>query len=117
MQVRRAAGIRTYAAVCIGSCLFGSLSLNMPEAAERARIAAQVVSGVGFLGAGVIMRDQGKIAGLTTAASIWAAAAVGLSIAFDLYLLAVVTPGPFFILLGKHRAGGLGGGPGGEKPP
>jgi putative Mg2+ transporter-C (MgtC) family protein len=63
-HLRPEAGIRTYAAVCLASCLFGSLSLNMSEQSERARIAAQVVSGIVFLGAGVIVRDQGKIAGL-----------------------------------------------------
>jgi len=102
-HLRPAAGIRTYAAVCLASCLFGSLSLNMSEQSERARIAAQVVSGIGFLGAGVIIRDQGKIAGLTTAASIWAAAAVGLAVAFDMYLLAVITAILLFMLLEMHQ--------------
>src|SRR5882762_4849949 len=63
-HVRPTAGVRTYAAVCVGACVFGSLSLNMPEGTEKARIAAQVVSGIGFLGAGVIVRHRGQIAGL-----------------------------------------------------
>ncbi len=83
--------------------MFGSLSLNMPEAVEKARIAAQVVSGIGFLGAGVIMRERGRIAGLTTAATIWAAAAVGLAISFSMYLLACVTALMLFGVLELHH--------------
>src|SRR5438093_13750458 len=102
-HIRPAAGIRTYAAVCLGSCVFDSLSLNVPEVSERARIAAQIVSGIGFLGAGVILRERGRIAGLTTAATIWAAAAVGLAIAFGMYLLAIVAALLLFTLLEMHR--------------
>jgi len=105
-HVRPAAGIRTYAAVSLGACVFGSLSVQMSEPAEKARIAAQVVSGIGFLGAGVIFREQGKIAGLTTAATIWAAAAVGLAIAFELYLLSLVTALFLFALLEIHHLRG-----------
>jgi putative Mg2+ transporter-C (MgtC) family protein len=102
-HVRPAAGIRTYSAVCLGACLFGALSLSMPEPSERSRIAAQVVSGIGFLGAGVILRERGRIAGLTTAATIWASAAVGLAIASGMYLLAVITGLLLFTLLEMHR--------------
>jgi putative Mg2+ transporter-C (MgtC) family protein len=107
-HIHPAAGVRTYAAVCLGACLFGSLSLSVPEAAERERIAAQVVSGIGFLGAGVIMRERGRIAGLTTAATLWAAAAVGLAIAFGMYLLAIITSLLLFTLLEMHRLRGWG---------
>lgn len=89
------AGIRTYATVCVGACLFGLVSTHAQGAAyytsivDPTRIAAQVASGVGFLGAGVIFRDGFNTSGLTTAATIWATAAIGLAIAFDLYILAV----------------------------
>jgi putative Mg2+ transporter-C (MgtC) family protein len=69
----REAGIRTYAAVSLGACLFGLVSTHLSEIGDKARIAAQVVSGVGFLGAGVILRDAGQVTGLTTAATLWAA--------------------------------------------
>jgi putative Mg2+ transporter-C (MgtC) family protein len=69
------AGVRTFAAVSLGACVFG---LIYPA---DTRIAAQVVTGIGFLGAGVIMRGRGHIHGLTTAASLWAVASVGLAIA------------------------------------
>jgi len=105
-HIRPAAGIRTYAAVSLGACVFGSISLQMSEPTEKARIAAQVVSGIGFLGAGVIFREQGRVGGLTTAATIWAAAAVGLAISFELYLLSLVTALLLFGLLEIHHLQG-----------
>jgi putative Mg2+ transporter-C (MgtC) family protein len=78
----------------------------MPEGTEKARIAAQVVSGIGFLGAGVIVRQRGQIAGLTTAATIWAAAAVGLAISFGMYLLACITALLLFGVLELHHSRG-----------
>ena len=90
-HVGRAAGIRTFAAVSFGACIFGLL--DGPEQ----RITAQVVTGVGFLGAGLIMRDQGHITGLTTAAALWAISAVGLMVAHGRLLLATLIAG---LLLG-----------------
>lgn len=93
---RSPAGIRTYAAVCLGSCVFGLISTHAQGAhfyqsiADPTRIAAQIVSGIGFLGAGVIFRDQSKTRGLTTAATIWSTAAVGLAVAFHMYAVAVL---------------------------
>lgn len=84
------AGIRTYASVCIGAAMFGILSLHTSAGADPHRIAAQVVSGIGFLGAGVILRYDGKIRGLTTAATLWASASVGLAISNSLYILALM---------------------------
>lgn len=84
------AGMGTYAAVCLGACSFGLVSLHI-GASDPTRLAAQVVSGVGFLGAGVILRDQGRITGLTTAATIWATASVGLATAYSMFVLASLT--------------------------
>lgn len=86
----REAGIRTYAAVSLGACVFGLISSHASTSGDPGRIAAQVVTGVGFLGAGVIMRDQGRVHGLTTAATIWATASVGLSISYGMYTLGVL---------------------------
>lgn len=75
----RSAGLRTNALVSVGSALFvilGAVSIN-GETADPTRVAAQIVSGIGFLGAGVILRDGFNIRGLTTAATLWCAAAVG----------------------------------------
>jgi putative Mg2+ transporter-C (MgtC) family protein len=73
----RLAGLRTNALVAGGSALYAALSLDLVSGAESARIAAQIVSGVGFLGAGVIMREGVTVRGLNTAATIWCSAAVG----------------------------------------
>jgi len=90
------AGIRTYSIVCLGACVFGLISTHAQggayyeSIADPTRIAAQIVSGVGFLGAGVIFRDGLTARGLTTAATIWASASIGLAIAFRLYEIATL---------------------------
>lgn len=76
-QRQRMAGIRTNALVCIGSCLFVMLGILTPHEVSPTRIAAQVVTGIGFLGAGVIMRDGLNVRGMNTAATMWCVAAVG----------------------------------------
>ena len=97
-HVHTAAGIRTYSLLCIGSCIFGLMSIQMAQN-DPSRIAAQVVSGIGFLGAGVIFRQGSSVAGLTSAATIWSTAAIGLSIAFGNYTIAVLgTLITFFLL-------------------
>ena len=70
--------------VCLGSCLFSivSQSLGPDQGADPARIAAQIVPGIGFLGAGAIFRAKDRIAGLTTAALMWLTASIGMSIGF-----------------------------------
>lgn len=96
----RSAGLRTFAAVALGSCLFSIISyIVVPEGNETTRIAAQIVTGVGFLGAGVILHGQGHISGLTTSATLWAAAAVGMAVGFGFYILAVVSTLLLVILL------------------
>jgi putative Mg2+ transporter-C (MgtC) family protein len=87
------AGVRTFAAVSVGACVFG---LIYPS---DTRIAAQIVTGIGFLGAGVIMRGRGHIHGLTTAASLWAVASVGLAVAYGRIVLGVLVTILLFILL------------------
>ena len=83
----REAGIRTYAAVSLGACTFALVSQHV-GGGDPARIASQVVSGVGFLGAGAILRQDDKVRGLTTAGTLWATAAVGLAMGFGMYVLA-----------------------------
>jgi len=98
------AGIRTYAAVSLGACVFGLISMHSQGAASGdSRISAQVVSGIGFLCAGVIMRGQGgRTVGLTTAATIWATASIGLAMAYGMYVLGSLTAAITFILLAVH---------------
>src|SRR5690606_8844195 len=75
----RPAGIRTHMLVGIGAALFSMTGEAF--AGDQGRVAAQVVTGVGFLGAGTIMRMGGEVKGLTTAASVWATAAIGMAVA------------------------------------
>ncbi len=79
------AGLRTHMLVGIGSCLFTILSLYAFPRSETARVAAQIISGIGFIGAGTIMQRRG----LTTAASIWATAAVGMAVGVGAWFLAI----------------------------
>lgn len=84
------AGIRTHTIVCIGSALMMAISkYAFGGAADSARVAAQIVSGVGFLGAGMIVYQRHEIHGLTTAAGVWATAGVGMACGARLYVVAV----------------------------
>ncbi len=75
------AGFRTMTLICLGSALFTTFSATLTEDfGDPSRIAAQIVTGVGFLGAGAIMRDSTRVSGLTTAATIWITAALGMGI-------------------------------------
>lgn len=102
-----AAGIRTHMLVAVGSCLFMIVSaygfeharMNEHVVLDPSRIAAQVVSGIGFLGAGSILLRGQIIRGLTTAASIWTVAALGLACGGGLYFAAVATTVMILIIL------------------
>ncbi len=87
---RQAAGLRTHILICLGACLLMLLSIWIPQAfalekGDPGRIAAQVVSGIGFLGAGAFIKIGNNVKGLTTAASIWVVAAIGLAIGAGMY--------------------------------
>ncbi|MCS7088656.1 MAG: MgtC/SapB family protein [Thermoflexales bacterium] len=88
-----AAGLRTHMLVGLGAALFTALSFYAFPGSDTARVAAQVVSGIGFLGAGAILqrRDRYHMHGLTTAASIWASAAIGMACGAALYVIAALT--------------------------
>ncbi|RTL37247.1 MAG: MgtC/SapB family protein [Candidatus Melainabacteria bacterium] len=100
------AGVRTYAAVALGACVFGLISSHALGQTVDTRIAGQIVSGVGFLGAGVIMRDQGRTTGLTTAATLWTSAAIGLAVAFGMFVLGALATALTFSLLAVHHLPG-----------
>lgn len=87
------AGLRTNILISTSSCLFTILSLQAFDGNPQntARVAAQVVTGVGFLGAGAVIQTKKMVHGLTTAATIWMVAAVGMAAATDLYVLGIVT--------------------------
>lgn len=83
----KAAGFRTIIFICVGATLFTIFSLKLGGVADPVRIAANVVTGIGFLGAGAILRDKGRVVGLTTAATIWLVAALGMGIGGGHYAL------------------------------
>ena len=106
-EKRRPAGFRTHILVCLGSTIIMILSEDMFRAyhkefnitSDPLRLGAQVISGIGFLGAGTIMRYGNSIKGLTTAASLWTVAAIGLSLGSGFYLLGVLSTVIVFIIL------------------
>jgi putative Mg2+ transporter-C (MgtC) family protein len=86
----KAAGVRTMMLICVGSALFTIYSIKIGgESVDRTRIAANIVSGVGFLGAGAIIRDAGRVVGLTTASTIWIVAALGMGVGSGEYVFSV----------------------------
>lgn len=93
----RAAGFRTHILLCVGSVLIMLTSMHIFDsyagrvACDPARIAAGVVTGIGFLGAGTIMRSRASVRGLTTAASLWVVSGIGLAVGSGFYFAAVIT--------------------------
>ena len=85
----KTAGFRTIIFICVGATLFTILSFKIGGDNDP-RIAANIVSGIGFLGAGVILREKGRVVGLTTAAMIWLTAAVGMGIGAGKYTISCV---------------------------
>ncbi len=88
---KKEAGIRTHTVLCVGSCLMMVISMNAFKDVDTSRVAAQIVSGIGFLGAGMIVLKKHEVYGLTTAAGVWATAGVGMACGAKLYVLAAVS--------------------------
>ena len=95
------AGLRTHILICVGAALFTIASIyGFGTSGDAARVAAGVVAGIGFLGAGAIIRGgEGIVAGLTTAATIWAVAGIGLAAGAGLYIISAVTTAIILIIL------------------
>ncbi len=86
----KAAGLRTITLITVGSAMFTILSSKFTDTATS-RVASNILTGVGFLGAGTILFSEGKVRGLTTASSIWTAAALGMAVGLGQYLLSLAT--------------------------
>ena len=95
----RPAGFRTHMLVTLGATLIMLISVDVFADSDPGRLAAQVVSGIGFLGAGTIMRTGNNIVGLTTAASLWVCAGIGLAIGAGYYVGAIATTVIILIIL------------------
>jgi len=86
----KSVGVRTMSLICLGSTLYTFISIHYSNS-DPTRVIAQVVSGIGFLGAGIIFKSGSQIIGLTTAATVWCAAAVGLLVGCEMYQEAIVS--------------------------
>jgi putative Mg2+ transporter-C (MgtC) family protein len=85
------AGLRTHVLVGLGSTLLTILSLLAFQEADTSRVAASIIVGIGFLGAGTILKTEEKVIGLTTAATLWIVASIGVATGAGFYLLAILT--------------------------
>ncbi|MFL0163331.1 MgtC/SapB family protein [Aquirufa salirivi] len=94
----KSAGLRTMILVCVGSCIFTLLSYKIGLGSQD-RIAANVLTGIGFLGAGVIFREKDRVTGITTATTIWVVSALGMTIGAGFELLACITSTIVIIIL------------------
>jgi len=86
----KSAGFRTLTLICLGSTLFTIFSQILGEPGNMDRVASNIVTGIGFLGAGVIFRSNNRVNGITTAASIWLSASLGMGIGCGYYLASIV---------------------------
>jgi putative Mg2+ transporter-C (MgtC) family protein len=95
------AGLRTNILICVGSTLFMSISTRVAQilGGDPTRIAAQIISGIGFLGAGAVLHSHGFVLGLTTAATIWVVAGIGMALGSGMYSLAVFVTGMSILTL------------------
>lgn len=101
---RKAAGLRTHTLVGVGAAVFSIASIAGFEGPDQSRIAAQIVTGVGFLGAGAIFREGAVVSGLTTAAGLWVAASIGMAAGSGTYWLAAIGTGVTLSVLYGLRA-------------
>lgn len=99
------AGIRTFALITMGACLAMLLSIYVPQVymglknGDPGRIAAQVITGIGFLGGGAMIRAKGSVKGLTTAAGIWISAIIGMAVGVGMYVISVGTTALILVVL------------------
>lgn len=94
------AGVRTHGMVSLGAALFAVVSIHgFGGTSDPARVAAQIVTGIGFLGAGAILHQRSNVHGLTTAASLWVTAAIGLAVGVGMVLMSLATAVLVFLLL------------------
>jgi putative Mg2+ transporter-C (MgtC) family protein len=99
-------GLRTNSLISLGACIFTIMSIEIGRVFDGSpeRMAAQIVGGIGFLGAGAIIRDRGTVQGATTAATIWLVASLGVACGAGFFLIAAVgTALALFVLFGLHR--------------
>ncbi len=99
----RPAGLRTHMLVALGAALFTAVSLVNFVSTDSARIIANIVVGIGFIGGGSIVALKGKVHGVTTAASLWIVAAIGMSVGMGSYVIAIAAAAIVFLILQLKR--------------
>ncbi len=99
------AGIRTYAAVCLGATLFTAIGEHLHDIAAASRIIANILVGIGFLGAGIIYKNDktNSSQGLTTAATIWCTAGIGVAVGLNMLIIPIVAAAAIYFLLSLHH--------------
>lgn len=102
-RVDKPAGLRTHILVSMGSCLFTILSFDAFPGSDPSRIAAYVVAGIGFIGAGVIFQSGKRITGVTTAASLWVTTSIGMAVGVGYYVAGLVTSVISYVILRLGR--------------
>ena len=95
----KSAGLRTMILVTLGSCMFTMLSLSLGGPGSPDRIAANIITGIGFVGAGVIFKEENRVSGLTTAVTIWICASLGMTIGAGYYKEATIGSIAVFLML------------------
>ncbi|MBI4155085.1 MgtC/SapB family protein [Candidatus Woesearchaeota archaeon] len=98
-KLHRGAGLRTHILVCLASTIITIVSLSVESPADPTRIAAAIVTGIGFIGAGTIIQFKGKILGITTAASLFLISGIGIAIGLAQYFLAILSTVFGYIIL------------------
>jgi putative Mg2+ transporter-C (MgtC) family protein len=96
----KSAGMRTIILICVGSTMFTIFSVRIADDMDPGRVAAQIVTGIGFLGAGVILVRRGQVHGLTTASTIWVAAAIGMGMGVGSILFTLIATALVIFVLG-----------------
>ena len=101
----RDAGLRTYASVCVGAALFTCIGGHLEDVAATSRIVANVIMGIGFLGAGIVYKDatSGYSKGLTTAATVWCTAAIGVAVGLNMFVIAIAGALLVYFLISLHH--------------
>jgi putative Mg2+ transporter-C (MgtC) family protein len=99
---KKPAGLRTHTLVCMGATMFTLVS-TQSFAMDPARIAAGIVTGIGFIGAGAVMASRGHIGGVTTAATLWIVSAIGLAVGTGMYFTAMIAAILVFLILQLGR--------------
>jgi len=95
------AGLRTYASICLGACIFMIIASHLTQDNSAiARVMTGIVTGIGFIGAGIIFKDaENKPKGLTTASTIWCTASIGIAVGLNMFVIAIVATILLFFLL------------------